>query len=357
MAYVSDWERLPDALKRVMASGIEEDEAKQDLCNAIADRKIEIRGLVAKEEGLGSFGERVVGTVRHGGEIEIPSHLSSRDFDWDNSRPVSPWQESPIHNSVVFAARRHLEWIEVFTADVTNLLCGGTARDGGVPPQSDPNVSVVATAAFPKRQWPEPQADWLPLSQAIFRIGIGDGPGSRARHEKPLQELTLNELATMLREKSHASEAEIDPVNATFLFSFHTPGRDVSRMGGAPWAILGNFADNAINSDPRLDAEALFNKEGFVRIGDDDAARYAKQLDAVRKATSLVWRQFMLRAFDRAISAKRTGSGPPVIRLSERRLIFRVADLRTWLAARTTGHAEIPPRRRRGRPQSKRPAL
>jgi hypothetical protein len=163
MAYVSDWERLPDALKRVMASGIEEDETKQDICNAIADRKIKIRGLVVKEEGRGSFGERVVGTVRHGGEIEIPSHLSSRDFDWDNSRPVSPWQESPIHNSGVFAARWHLEWIEVFRADVTILLCGATARDGGVPPQSDPNVSAVAPAAFPKRRWPEPQADWLPL--------------------------------------------------------------------------------------------------------------------------------------------------------------------------------------------------
>jgi hypothetical protein len=167
MVYVPDWERLSDALQRVMAPGMKEDQAKRDICNAIADRKIKIRGLIAKEEGHGSFGERVVGTVRHGGEIEIPSHLSSRDFDWDNSRPVFPWQESPIHNSSVFAARWHLEWIEVFRADVTNLLCGATTRGRGVPPQSDPNVSAVAPAAFPKRQWREPQADWLPLMSLV----------------------------------------------------------------------------------------------------------------------------------------------------------------------------------------------
>jgi predicted DNA-binding transcriptional regulator AlpA len=66
------------------------------------------------------------------------------------------------------------------------------------------------------------------------------------------------------------------------------------------------------------------------------------------------WLRCSTRTLQRLLE---TGSGPPVIRLSERRLIFRVADLRTWLAARTTGYAEIAPRRRRGRPPSKRPAL
>jgi predicted DNA-binding transcriptional regulator AlpA len=43
------------------------------------------------------------------------------------------------------------------------------------------------------------------------------------------------------------------------------------------------------------------------------------------------------------------GSGPPVIRISERRLIFRVADLRTWLSHRTRGATEFSQPRRRGR--------
>jgi predicted DNA-binding transcriptional regulator AlpA len=42
-----------------------------------------------------------------------------------------------------------------------------------------------------------------------------------------------------------------------------------------------------------------------------------------------------------------TGTGPPVIRLSERRLIFRKSDVRHWLARRTTGPIEaITPARR-----------
>jgi predicted DNA-binding transcriptional regulator AlpA len=65
------------------------------------------------------------------------------------------------------------------------------------------------------------------------------------------------------------------------------------------------------------------------------------------------WLRCSTRTLQRLLE---TGSGPPVIRISERRLIFRVADLRTWLARRTTGHADLAPRRHRG-PASKRPAL
>ena len=39
------------------------------------------------------------------------------------------------------------------------------------------------------------------------------------------------------------------------------------------------------------------------------------------------------------------GTGPPVIRLSARRLIFRLADVRAWLFQRTRGLTEQPYRR------------
>jgi len=45
-----------------------------------------------------------------------------------------------------------------------------------------------------------------------------------------------------------------------------------------------------------------------------------------------------------------TGVGPPVIRISERRLIFRKRDLQQWLAERTSGNREYSKAgRRRGR--------
>ena len=40
MAYTPDWEPLADALKRIVAAGSDEEEAKNDLCRAVADRKI-----------------------------------------------------------------------------------------------------------------------------------------------------------------------------------------------------------------------------------------------------------------------------------------------------------------------------
>ena len=60
------------------------------------------------------------------------------------------------------------------------------------------------------------------------------------------------------------------------------------------------------------------------------------------------WLRCSTRTLQRLLE---TGSGPPVIRLSERRLIFRLADLRAWLAQRTRGRTEPPQRRRRASPQ------
>ena len=56
--------------------------------------------------------------------------------------------------------------------------------------------------------------------------------------------------------------------------------------------------------DPMVAAETGTNAEGFVRIDDEQAARQSNRYRAVREAAGLVWRQFMLRAFDRAVSTK-----------------------------------------------------
>ena len=48
MAYLRKWESLPDALRRVTAAGTSEEQAKIDLCNAIADREIAVRVYAKK---------------------------------------------------------------------------------------------------------------------------------------------------------------------------------------------------------------------------------------------------------------------------------------------------------------------
>jgi hypothetical protein len=104
MAYVSDWERLSDALKRVRIDGIADDEAKLDISRAIADKKIRVRltvaigpdvftahlQLVAKVQGLGSDPKHSAQNVEcfEGANVKIPNQLTPDDFDWENSRPV-----------------------------------------------------------------------------------------------------------------------------------------------------------------------------------------------------------------------------------------------------------------------------
>jgi len=63
------------------------------------------------------------------------------------------------------------------------------------------------------------------------------------------------------------------------------------------------------------------------------------------------WLRCSRRTVERLLE---TGSGPPVIRLSDRRLIFRRADLRSWLDDRTTRRSDMAPLRRRGRPRKQR---
>lgn len=157
----------------------------------------------------------------------------------------------------------------------------------------------------------KPEPSWVPLKQAVF-IVVDEGLASDL-HDKPLYELTeaeiietgtfsvpLSRLAKILEDTSGANRAEISTSTSTLLFYF-TDGA-IRCFSGTPWAILEDRPEMAIEPDPRMDAELLFSKGPWVRTTDQEAWRSAKQLEAVRKATGLVWRQYMLRAFDRAVS-------------------------------------------------------
>lgn len=123
MAYTPDWEPLADALKRVTATGASEDEAKTDLCRAMADRKIDVRVRVAASD----YGMR--GQVFSDGNVGVPPHLRPGDLDWAQSRPFGQWSIGPRlgehYEWIRGWENRSLDLIEVSTADVTNVLIAG----------------------------------------------------------------------------------------------------------------------------------------------------------------------------------------------------------------------------------------
>jgi hypothetical protein len=132
VAYTPDWEPLADALKRVVAIGVSEDEAKRDLCRAVANQKIRVRVRIAAWDRFRG------GQLFSGGNIRQPAHLAPDDFDWARSCPLSPWLIGPR-----WGERRNREWIrgweprvlefiELSTADVIEVLCSADISAGKV---------------------------------------------------------------------------------------------------------------------------------------------------------------------------------------------------------------------------------
>ena len=127
MRYIPHWERLGDALKRVMATGASEEEAKIDLCRALADRKIDVRVRIAAT----NYGRR--GQVFSDGNVRVPPHLRPGDLDWTQSRPFAQWTIGPRVGEHYFWIggweNRPLDFIELSTADVIKILCSGEEEE------------------------------------------------------------------------------------------------------------------------------------------------------------------------------------------------------------------------------------
>jgi hypothetical protein len=130
MTYTPDWEPLADALKRVIATGISEGEAKADLCRAMADRKIDVRARVAASD----YGMR--GKIFTDGNVGVPPHLKPVDLDWVHSRPLARWSIGPrLGEQYVWLdgwENRPLDLVELSSADVIGVLCG--ERRAGTSP-------------------------------------------------------------------------------------------------------------------------------------------------------------------------------------------------------------------------------
>ena len=119
------WMRLGEALNEVMTIPLSEGEAKRVLCNAIADKMIEI------ELGLRKHVTRhmtALGMRFSGAEFHIKKDLEPQTIDFENSRPLEPWSlrwEGHPHMGGLW----HVDWLEVDRARVAELV--GSASPTG----------------------------------------------------------------------------------------------------------------------------------------------------------------------------------------------------------------------------------
>ena len=126
VAYVPEWEPLAKALTRVKAFGGNEQQAKADICNAVADRKIAIRVVIDESHRLDG------GKAFSGGNVGVPPRLDPADFDWARSRPFKPWSIGPMpgqhYNWLSGWEDRPISLIELSTADVNNVVSATQSR-------------------------------------------------------------------------------------------------------------------------------------------------------------------------------------------------------------------------------------
>jgi hypothetical protein len=141
MAYVPEWEQLAGALKRVMTAGSAEDEARHDICAAMADEKIRVRPALElikrtildhqlhhhhAREIMQFTHDLYAGTNRypHPWELHrpfsVPKDLRPEDLDWERSCFKVP------KRIAVRPDMGPMEWnvsLELCSADVTTVLC------------------------------------------------------------------------------------------------------------------------------------------------------------------------------------------------------------------------------------------
>jgi hypothetical protein len=192
--------------------------------------------------------------------------------------------------------------------------------------------SSAAKTSSPKSksEWREPQTGWIPIGKAVFRFGIADSDASATSETSPTgvdlfspeafeqfksrggvwsqeiakyepKPLSLEKLTNLLRDKGHARAVKIDQEGGRFIFAFDVPSGGASTYGVTPWVLFA-LPEAPVEIDPRVEAEALFNKEGLVRRSDEEAKREGAQNKAIREATGLVWCGYMLPAFERSVA-------------------------------------------------------
>ena len=144
MPYVPKWERLSDAVARIMnATGMSKEAAQADICCAIADGAIKIR-IKPERRQIDSFH---TSNVYDGKDFQIPNKIKTENLNWERSCPIQPW---PVQRGIGLPPGHwYIEWIELFVSDVTRELCStGSQSDAGGHASGTVGTTVTSAPAL-----------------------------------------------------------------------------------------------------------------------------------------------------------------------------------------------------------------
>ena len=223
--YEPAWERISDALVRVMQNGVPKNIAQEAICQAIADGAIKFRSQLKRHASK----HMTSSTVLQDSSFEIPATIKPCDMDWETSRPVKPW-------IVARGAHRlpgywYLEWLELRKTDVTDVLCSRQVCDE--TSQQNPDAEPAKTT--------NGQIDSIP-SDPGFGGGLGaagTAPAARPRGPRPAKWNATK--AAMLKDTrgGKLTEFELRDMREKVLAGRYGVSRDTARK--ARRAVLSEF--------------------------------------------------------------------------------------------------------------------
>jgi hypothetical protein len=201
-------------------AGRSREEAKTDICQAIADRTIKIQVKLRKHTTRSVTSKRVL----EGKNFEIPAAIKLADLDWESSRPVKPW---PVHREIFgFPGHWHLDWIEVCRADVTKVLCVPNRRDESTR-HSSSETSATSTSSLALESQAMPVGSG-PRSTAVPRKSGATGPGRRRGRRPEKFEQTKDAIRNDIQQE-RLTVAELDDMLEKNLVTKYGVSRETAR--------------------------------------------------------------------------------------------------------------------------------